>query len=90
MQTIYKYKLDTTDNQVVLLPPFSEILTVQLQDGVPHLWALVDTNIVEKIPITIEIFGTGNPIPDGRRRYINTYLLREDRLVFHVFEKIYV
>ena len=58
------------------------------QEGVPHLWALVDKSIDEKIPITIEIFGTGNPIPDGRRRYINTYLLREDRLVFHVFEKL--
>jgi hypothetical protein len=88
MKTIYKYKLTTTDNQVLSLPAFSEILTVQLQGGEPYLWALVNKNIEEEIPITIEIFGTGNPIPDGKRRYINTYQLLDGRLVFHVFERL--
>lgn len=87
MKTIYKYKIETTDSQVLLLPKEAEILTVQIQNGEPHLWAMIDTDKDETDPRVIEIFGTGNPIPDGNRRYISSYQLRDGRLIFHVFER---
>lgn len=86
MKTIYKYKLQTTDEQQILMPEGAEILTVQLQDGEPQLWALVETEL-PKTKRYIEIFGTGNPITGiGPHKYIATYQLRGGALVFHVFE----
>lgn len=87
MKTIWKYKLETTDEQQILMPVAAEILTVQIQDGEPHLWVMVDDSTIEKEKRYIEIFGTGNPIiSNGPRKYIGTYQLRGGALVFHVFE----
>lgn len=44
MKTIYKYPLDVTDRQVIAMPEDAEILTVQVQNGKPMLWAVVDPN----------------------------------------------
>ena len=61
-------------------------MTVQIQHGMPQLWALVD----EKAPIiyrTIATYGTGNMMPDGDPgEYVGTYQIHGGALVFHVFE----
>lgn len=85
---IFKYELQVTGRQVLSLPMGSEILTVQVQRGVPQLWALVDPS-GNLVPTTIKMFGTGNPIDcnlevDGY--YISTIQLNGGDLVFHVFE----
>ena len=41
MKTIYKYTLDSHDC-TLQLPKGAEILTVQLQNQIPTLWALVN------------------------------------------------
>jgi hypothetical protein len=85
MRTIYKYPLQITDEQLVSMPAFAEILTVQLQDGKPVIWAYVETTASQDRRL-IETFGTGNPITNqSERKYIGTYQL-PDGLVFHVFE----
>ena len=84
---IWKYQIDTTDTQKILMPDGAEILTVQIQGGVPCLWAYLNpnnTNTNRKI----EVFGTGKPIPEGKRKYIGTYQLIAYFLVFHVFENL--
>lgn len=87
--TIYKYTLDITDTQTVILPKGAKILTVQMQHGNPQLWALVYPNPnCPTEPRIIETFGTGNPVPLGERKYINTYQLSGGALVFHVFERL--
>lgn len=86
MKTIYKYSIETTDEQNINMPEMAEILTVQIQYGRPYIWALVDTENEQGVK-TIEVFGTGNPIPDGVRSYIGTYQLLNGELIFHVFEK---
>lgn len=43
-QRIYKYELQVTDNQNIMLPIGSKILTVQNQNEKACLWALVDPN----------------------------------------------
>lgn len=72
MQVIYKYRLEWSPVQMVTLP-LKRVLTVQLQEGTPCLWALVDTDAPEK-PLTIRMVGTGTH--DGcdfeRLKYINT------------------
>jgi hypothetical protein len=87
MKTIWKFKLQTTDEQQILMPKGSEILTVQIQDGEPCIWAMINEPNAEAEKRYIEVFGTGNPIlSHGPRKYIGTYQLRGGALVFHVFE----
>lgn len=87
-KVIWKFGLETTDNQEIEMPIGAEILTVQNQVGIPCLWALVDpTAIKEKR--TFEVFGTGHPIHYDMgvsRNYISTYQLHGGSLAFHVFE----
>ena len=87
-KTIWKFELETTDNQTLKMPVGAEILTVQTQSDKPCLWALVDPN-AEKEGRFIEIFGTGHPVGYDMgidRKYIGTYQLHGGSLVFHVFE----
>lgn len=91
MKTIWKYEIETTDRQTLLLPKASEILTVQIQNGKPVLWVLFDINNKTKTTRTIEIFGTGNPIEEydtiKSLKYIGTYQLLEIGFVGHIFER---
>ncbi len=86
---IYKYPLEVTDVQNISLPVGAEILTIQTQNEIPCLWALVDPNGIEKESKTIEIFGTGHPVGYDMgvsRKYISTFQLRDGQLIFHAFE----
>jgi hypothetical protein len=82
---IWKYPISDSDVQVVKIPAAYEILTVQIHQGVPCLWALVDPSQEGK-PVGIEVFGTGQPIPPGNRKYIGTFQAPGGALGFHVFE----
>lgn len=82
MITIWKYPLALVDVQEVTMPQCADILTVQVQDGVPCLWAIVDTayGLTSR---KFHIFGTGKPIRDGLK-YIGTF--QTPPFVWHVFE----
>lgn len=85
MKTIHKYPLKAEDRQRVSMPDEAELLTVQYQPGFGAcLWALVDTakpHAARKIMIR----GTGHPAEDVGR-YIATFQIPDEGLVFHVFE----
>lgn len=84
---IYKYNLAINDEQVIYIP-LVKILTVQMQNGSPKLWAIVDENVVE-IPVQIYIFGTGHELPEIDLNYISSFKSVGDMFIFHVFyEKI--
>jgi hypothetical protein len=88
MRTIYKYPLELVDLQTLELPAGAELLTVQMQDGRPCLWAEVATSAPAR-PRTIAIYGTGNPIPgDAEIEYIGTFQMHGGALVFHAFEVV--
>lgn len=83
---IYKYPLEIIDEQVVLLPAYARILTVQAQHDAPYLLALVNPNLPNEVPVTIRMFGTGHPIEDSDGlEYVGTFQILEGDLVFHVF-----
>lgn len=85
MKTIYKYPLEIIDYQSIEIPLGSEILTVQIQNEIPCIWAIVNPDFI-KIKYTFRIFGTGNPIEDDfKGSYIGTYQSQGGKLVFHVF-----
>lgn len=89
MKTIWKYQLETTDCQSIEMPKGAQILTAQFQGSFFCLWVLVNSlNVPEKR--FIEIFGTGNPIPQDiglGRKYIATAQQPLMPLVWHVFER---
>lgn len=88
MKTIWKFRLSITSPQRVQMPEGAEILTVQEQDGIGCLWAMVDTEKAV-VPRYIEIHGTGNPIHVDmavERRYIGTF--QQPPFVWHVFERL--
>lgn len=84
MKTIYKYPLEVTDRQTLMLPAHPEFLTVVVQREQPCIWALIDTN-AELLPFTINMCGTGRPCHHGRDEYLGTVLLLDGELVLHVF-----
>lgn len=84
--TIWKYTIETTDRQFLLMPKGAKILCVQMQHGEPRLWALVDPT-AEKEPRDVLVCGTGRQVPEGNNKYIGAYQLLAGNLVFHVFEK---
>lgn len=87
MLTIYKFALAIQDEQSIMVVRGAKILCVQLQHGIPYLWALVDADSSEREPRIIYTHGTGNLInPVDCKSYIGTYQLQTRGLVFHVFE----
>lgn len=92
MTTIYKYKLSVTEEQTLLIPKGARILCVKLQNGEPHIWAIVNTG-EELESRTFEIVGTGNTMKERSmfsRVYIDTFQSPNllNWFVGHVFEII--
>jgi len=85
MITIWKYPLEVTDNQIVMMPKNAKILTVQVQRGQPCLWALVDAG-QKQGPRMILTVGTGEDAAHvAGRNYVGTYQLFDEDEVYHVF-----
>lgn len=91
MKTIYKYPLAWLDEQIINLPKDAMILSVVWIRGEICVYALVDTDALETERRTIEIVGTGNPIPPNTepatRTFLGTVHNENQTLVFHIFEK---
>lgn len=85
-QTIWKYTLDTVDYQELSMPAGAEILTVQVQNFQPCLWAKVDPHAALEMRGIIT-HGTGHPVNPEADRYIGTYQISGGSFIFHVFER---
>lgn len=87
IKVIYKYPLTHGSVQQIEMPYDAEVLCVQMNNGIPCLWAL---HSKEKgvAKLSFEMFGTGHPIPEGTRKYIGTFQVEElgAMYVFHVFQ----
>lgn len=81
MKVIYKYKLESGP---ICLTKGAEILTIQLQNGYPYIWTLID-NKAEKDYKVLVILGTGQEMPENfDYKYIATF--QQNTFVWHVFE----
>lgn len=84
MKTIWKSPLEITDRQTIQMQPDAEILTVQVQNGVPCIWAHVDPEQPMAVREILTV-GTGHPAPDEIEGYIGTYQTYGGQFVWHVF-----
>lgn len=87
MKTIFKYKLEIEAFQSIAMHQGAQILSVQVQNKDPYVWAMVDS----MAPLEVRVFHTfvtGEPIPNavGLNEYIGTFLLCDGEFVFHLFE----
>lgn len=80
---IWKFPLEIKDRNYVQMPAVAQILSVQMQNGVPCIWAMVDPHS-EKITRTFLIYGTGHPISPLKKKYLGT--TQDPPYVWHVFE----
>lgn len=86
MRTIYKYPLRPGLN-TVSMHFNAHRLHVGDQDGVPTLWAQVNTDepLVEQV---YEVFGTGQPLPEhiGYMEHVGTAV--GPLFVWHVYRRL--
>lgn len=88
-QVIWKYQLEVKDVQEIELPQGSALLSVQVQNGNPCLWALVYNTEAEKETIRLRTIGTGNPIDSADfdpEDFLGTYQLMNGSFVGHIFQ----
>ena len=83
---IWKYELEMTDQQSIIVPGGASFLSVANQRGKLCLWALIFDLSQPRVSRQIEIVGTGNPMSSGRRVFIGTVIV--EPFVWHVFEFI--
>ena len=83
MSVIYKYPVDLTDDQQISMPVGAQVLTLQMQDRKPTIWALVNPDAPKEIR-RFALFGTGHPFDPSGLTYVGTFQTRG--LVFHLFE----
>ena len=83
--TIWKFPVIITDLFELEMPAGAEILSVQIQNGVPQLWAVVDEN-AKKVFRTFYVRGTGHST-DGleHAKFVGTFQMCSGALVFHLF-----
>ena len=82
MLTIYKYPLGI--HTPLALPSSAQCLTVQVQEGTPMVWVLLETEEPREIRHILAV-ATGEDIQQRLGRCIGTFQLTG--LVFHVFEE---
>ena len=83
---IWKYPI-TPGIANELIPEGGVFLSLQLQQGRPRMWFLVDPDKI-KVPRRFAVRSTGVPWDfDPREQYLGTFQPQESLdLVFHVFE----
>lgn len=85
MKAIYKYPLEVIDDQFIDMRRDYQVLSIQVQNGKPCLWAEVDPKS-PMLYVHIVIVGTGQPIHnDDEMKYIGTFQLESGSFVGHCF-----
>lgn len=83
IRTVYKYRLP--GDMDISMPKNARVLCVQVQDGIPTLWALVDPN-AEPVVRRFRVAVTGGLLEPEGMLYVGTYQI--DWFVGHVFEQV--
>lgn len=89
MLKVYKYDVLLTDNFEIEMPCGAQLLSFQVQNGEPVLWALVDPE-ARHMKRYFRLAGTGHKIERAPADllFIGTVQLHGGALVFHLFEAL--
>jgi len=90
MTTVHKIVLTIDAQQKVYLPEGAEILCAREQHNDICIWYRCEPDNEKKVRVIL-IRGTGHPAPSKHEAiYIGTVSLDGGRLMFHVFEALFV
>jgi hypothetical protein len=84
MITIYKYQFQIADKVIIEMPAQAQILSVQVQNGMPTLWAKVNTDR-QKETRSFFVFGTSHEL-NPHFEYEHVATIQIHNLVWHIFE----
>jgi len=86
MKTIWIYSVHPGYNEH-MIPEGYQILSVHTQFGIPQIWVQVDPKN-SLVPVWLFCAETGHNFPENIKltRFIGTFLIESDALVFHLFE----
>lgn len=82
---IHKFSAPLVDELSIPMPRGTRVLSVQIQNGAPQVWAAVDQD-VPLLPRRFSWRGTGHPLSGSEGRFIGTVQLGP--LVVHLFENL--
>jgi hypothetical protein len=92
MSVIWKFGLKPNEGDsmiaTIAMPSGAQVLTVQVQAGIPQIWAVVDPKapIVER---RFQVVGTGHPFEmKPSHKYLGTFQMHQGLFVYHLFEVI--
>ena len=81
---IYKYELSFENRNFVRMPEKSEIMDIQMQNGKPVMWALVEPDSRE-IVVRINVYMTGFVIQQEALKDEYLATIQDSGLVYHFF-----
>jgi hypothetical protein len=85
MIAVYKFPLSTQKDLEIDMPQGATILTVQIQENEPQMWAVVDS-MAEPEARHFRVLKTGDPIDNPDELiYLGSFQI-DHRLIYHVFE----
>lgn len=85
MMRIFKYSLTHAAEINIVHGPIVRPLTIDIQRGVPCLWAVVDTSLPDR-EYEVVCVGTGWEMPEiSLGSYLNTTITADGHLVLHWF-----
>jgi len=88
MKRIFKYNLMITDKQGIYLSLHAKILCVKEQHNNIVIYVEIDTLVRGEEYVEFIIVGTGHPIPDLNLEYIDTLMMEDGALVWHVYKQL--
>lgn len=87
MKAIWKYQFVAGDNISIRMPEGAIVLSVQTQNDVPCLWAIVETSACEVIR-NFRCYGTGHKHNKIAGKFIGTFQMLNGTFVGHLFEEV--
>ena len=85
MRTIWKFPVPFSGGNIIM-PKGAKVLTLQMQYGVPTLWAEVDPDATIDEIHHLVVYGTGHLIDPGAGNYLGTF--QEPPFVWHAYDTI--
>lgn len=88
-RVIWKYSWDPVMTEMNFdMPVNAKILHVDVQRGIPCIWAMVDPTVSSENRQFL-LWGTGASLPGNETihlEHLGSFLMQEGRFVFHIFE----
>jgi hypothetical protein len=84
MEVIWKFPFNVNDEVILQVPKDAQLLSIQIQDGIPCLWAKVNPTM-PKNPMKLGIYGTGHQHDAISGIFLATFQMQGGSLVFHAF-----